>query len=47
MGLSGQNHGGLDGDQNYGFERHQGSMPTQDIDRLRAFAERELERRAR
>ena len=45
MGISGDNHGGLDGDENYGFERTRGSMPTQDIDRLVAFAERELERR--
>ena len=35
-----------DPDQNYGFDRYDGSLPTQDIERLRGFVDRELERRA-
>jgi hypothetical protein len=41
----GPTHTSVDPDDNFGFERHGGSAPTTDYDRLSGFIERELARR--
>lgn len=45
-GADDANHSGPSPETNYGFERVDGSLPTQDIERLRGFVDRELARRA-
>jgi hypothetical protein len=46
-GLKDISHDGIPPEENYGFERFNGSIPTTDSERLQAYGQRELERRAK